>query len=131
MTDKTHIKKAHQSVGNTIMYALALTGERAWATAADIMRRRLTASERAALAWATMQSLSKDQALCVVEGLDHFQGAGHPDVCLSDPASDAGWWASAASNEEIEAYAVAAVNRMAPTRRREFIEYLKEKQGAA
>ena len=132
MTDASkYLKDAHKIAVRTIGYALTLGNVDAWAGASQVLRKRLTANERAAMAWAILGSLNKEQVLLVIESFNCFKESNFPNVCLHDPVAEAKFWVADASPEEINTYAMACFNKMSPETKQQFIAYLQEKNGAA
>lgn len=127
-----HQKQAHTAVSRMVGHALTLADYEAWSGAAFVFRARLSAAERAALAWAALRSLDREQAEAVAETFDCFPGGvGTPDDPFADIRDAAAMWASCASEDEIDTYALATFRAMSPERQREFVAYLTGQVKAA
>lgn len=106
-------------------YALTLGDADAWAEFATIARARLTAEERAALAWAVLRSMdTPDQAEMVTEAVLKF--ADQPPMRNERAVDDARWWASCASLQERKAYALAAYEALSPRDQMAFRNHISE-----
>ena len=62
-----HANPSHKAASRSLGYALTLNDRQAWATFCLTVFRKLTAHERAALAYAALMSLNEDQAQIVAE----------------------------------------------------------------
>ncbi|WP_208353358.1 hypothetical protein [Pseudaestuariivita rosea] len=88
-------------------YCLTTGDFEGWTAFAALAMARLTVEERAALAWAALQSLdTPEQAELVTEAV--LTPAGDPLPTFLNPMQDARWWAEMATNTERKAYALAA-----------------------
>jgi hypothetical protein len=118
------IKRPHLKATRMLGFALTLNDEASWEGASFVWQVRLTVAERSAIAAAALRSLDLDQAIEIADAV--FGGAGAPLPFLLDPVSDALSWASYANPAEIDAYALATFNALSPSKRREFIDFVKE-----
>jgi hypothetical protein len=109
-------------------YALTLGGFDGWEGASAVWQARLTDIERAALSWAALRSLDHADALAVAETV--LGGAGAPLPPFLAPVDEAQFWASIASPQELDAYALACIRAMAPGRRTAFLDYMSERAAA-
>ncbi|MEY8842038.1 hypothetical protein AB9K41_23665, partial [Cribrihabitans sp. XS_ASV171] len=69
-----YAKKAHKRAAKALGYALTLGGFDAWRDASAIWSARLAPDERAAVAWAALTALSREDAEKVATGV--LGGAG-------------------------------------------------------
>lgn len=122
------MKRPHLGATRVTGYALTLGGFDAWEAASAVWQARLTDTERAALAWAAMKSLDHADAMKVAETV--LGGAGAPLPPFLAPVDEAQFWASIASRQELDAYALACTRAMAPGRRAAFLEYMSERAAA-
>lgn len=118
------IKPSHLKATRMLGYALTLNDAPCWDGASLVWQVRLSVAERSAIASAALRSLDFDQALEIADAV--FCGAGAPLPPLLDPVSEALSWANYATPAEIDAYAMATFNALCPSRRREFIDFVKE-----
>jgi hypothetical protein len=107
---------------------LTLGGYDAWEAASAVWQARLTDTERAALSWAALRSLDHDDAMKVAETV--LGGAGAPLPPFLNPVDEAAFWASCASPQELDSYALACTRAMAPGRRTAFLDYMNERAAA-
>lgn len=122
------VDPAHQRVVQTFGHALTLDDHDAWLQMAFIFAARLSAKERAGLAWAALLSCDGHDAEAVAESV--FAGAGQPCPPLFGLMDEASWWADWADPREIEAYALACFNRMDHRRQAAFLTYVNGKAAA-
>ena len=118
------MKRPHLGATRMLGYALTMHDFDTWEAASAVWQARLTTEECAALAWAALRSLDRDNAVEVVETV--LGGAGEPFPPMFSPTDKAAWWAGVASPDEIDAYAVATFNALSSAKRRHFLEYAKE-----
>ncbi|WP_397544218.1 hypothetical protein [Roseovarius salis] len=123
-----YAKTAHKKAAKLLGYALILDDFDSWEAASAIWQARLTDTERAALAWAALRSLDEDHAREVAYTV--IQGAGAPLPPFISPMDEAAYWADIASPAELDAYALACVQAMAPGRRAAFLEYMQGREAA-
>lgn len=122
------LTKAQGAVVRSLSFALQVGDSyAAWSGFAFILSARLKASERAAIAWAALKSLDPDQAEAVKESVSiPSTRAGTPVPPFDTPEEEASFWVQYASEDEIDAYALATVRAMSPERRNEFLQYLNK-----
>jgi len=116
------IADRHKRAARCIGYALFLGDLDNWLGLVPILRARLNDEERAALAFASLKALDRDQAERVVQAA--FQGAEVPLPSCGDPVAEAAWWAARALPDEIEAYALATFRQMPRGRQDAFRAYI-------
>jgi len=114
-----HIKKVARSVG----YAAWLDTSDAWIGLGVVLAARLEPHQRAALAYAALRSLEPYQVVDVVQTVLP-RSAGAPMAPFFDPIDEAGFWAEMASDEELDAYAVATFNAMSVGKKRAFLDFV-------
>lgn len=117
-----YARPAHKRAAKMLGYALTLDSFDGWETASAIWQARLTATERAALAWAALRALDDDQAETVAETV--LGGAGAPLPPFLDALPDARLWASMATRNELKAHALAAFEAMGAHDRRDFAAFV-------
>jgi hypothetical protein len=126
-----HLFKAeHKAVGRSVCFALGVETTDAWFDLAEIIFARLTLEEKAGLAFAAMRALPSDIRWDIVQALGEVElptGSPLPPF-TEDIASDANWWASSASNEELRAYFVAIINYMSDDDKKIAAQKLLRKQ---
>ena len=110
-----HLFKAeHKAVGRSVCFALGVETTDAWFDLAEIIFARLEPEEKAGLAFAALRALPTQSRWDIMEALGDVElpiGSPLPPFA-EDIASDANWWASSASDEELRAYFVAIINYM-------------------
>lgn len=114
--------QAHASASRTLGYALLFGGYEDWKAAAQIFALRLTARERAALAWSALRSLDPDHAQLVAQAI--LGPTGMPLYCETDPMGMASMWSDWASAAERRAYALACYRRMSPQEQVAFVDII-------
>lgn len=118
------IRPRHLRCTRVFGYALTLADAGAWEAASLIWQARLEVDECAALATAALRSLNYEDALRVAQNV--FSGVGVPLPPFTNAMDDALFWASCASVDELEAYALASFHALDLCKRSEFIEYALE-----
>ena len=84
-----HGKPTHKAIARSLGYALTLGDRQAWATFSLSAYRKLTAHERAALAYASLMSLDEGQAQMVAEAaLETFRPDDPPTQAFVEAAAD-------------------------------------------
>ena len=84
-----HAKPSHKAVARSLGYALTLGDRQAWATFCLSAYRKLTAQERAALAYASLMSLDEGQARIVAEAaLETFRPDDPPTQAFVEAAAE-------------------------------------------
>ncbi|WP_422032228.1 hypothetical protein [Roseovarius sp.] len=107
-------------------YVLTLGTQVAWWGLVPVFKARLTAQERAALAFMSLKSMDRDDAVMTAEAA-LYAGAGQPQAPIFSFMDQANSWAAWAEPEEREAYCLAAFNRMAPARQAAFLEFVQRR----
>lgn len=114
-------KPEHKRAARMLGYALTLGDFDGWAGAVTVLRARLAATERAALAWAALRSLDADDADTVAR--HYLLGAGMPAPTFDEAKDEAALWAASAAKRELRAYAGAAFKAMARADRTTFLDW--------
>ncbi len=122
------MKRAHLGATRMLGYALTMNDFETWEAASAVWQARLTPVECATLAWAALRSLDEDNAREVAYAV--IQGAGAPLPPFISPMDEAAYWADIASPAELDAYALACAQAMAPGRRAAFLEYMQGREAA-
>lgn len=120
-----HIKRVSRSLGYFLwigtpddLYGLSV-----------VLRARLTPRQRASLAFASLQSLDHDLAYQTAEAA-MGRDAGSPIAPLFNHMDEAAFWADMATPDELDAYALASFNRMAPQRQAAFLGFIRRRAAA-
>ncbi len=119
------IKRASRSIG----YAAWLNTSETWQGLPVILRSRLDARQRAALAFTVLKSLDRDDAAKTMQAV-RSEGAGQPIAPLFNAMDEAAFWADLATPEELDAYTFASFNRMAPARQAAFLNFVQGRAAA-
>jgi hypothetical protein len=110
-------------------YALTLRRGYGWQAFTDLAATKLADTERAALAFAALQSLSPDLAELTAA---HVLGAaGCPLPPFLSGMDEARLWAASATTKEHKAVALAAFEALAPRDRAAFLNHVTQKELAA
>ncbi|WP_424989722.1 hypothetical protein [Fluviibacterium sp. S390] len=120
-------KAEHKAAARSLGYALTSGDADAWSDFTRIIDRRLTTQERAALAWASLRSLSPDIAEITVEAV---LGAPLPTYFAGQEIDAARHWAHWATARQREAFALAAYDAMPADRQAAFLSHVQGR-GAA
>ena len=109
-----YMKRSYKSVIRSIGYCLALGERDRWLELPIILTARLEPEERAALAYAALQSLNPDHRLLVYKAVDDIEiPAGGPMPPFDEQIEyDAQFWASIATQAERRAYLIAILKHM-------------------
>ena len=94
----------HLAVAKMTAFALTLGDVDAWHAMSVVLTARLTAGERARLAWAALRSLTPEDAGDVIDAVFPQDV---PLPSLLTPMSEATLWAEAATLDDRKAYAAA------------------------
>lgn len=120
-----HIKRVSKAVG----CALWLDSFDNWDGLSLILRARLDARQRAALAFIVLKSLDRsDGTLTAQTALT--EGTGSPIPPLFNYMDEAVFWADMATPDELDAYCLASFNRMAPARQAAFLGFAQGREAA-
>jgi hypothetical protein len=114
----------HKRAARVLGYCLTLDTVDAWWCFAAVIEAQLTVKERTALAFMALNSLDADTAAQVAQA-NLGDGAGQPIPPLFDYLDEAAFWADMAFPSELEAYCLAAFNRMAPKRQAAFLDHIQ------
>jgi hypothetical protein len=120
-----NIKRVSRSLG----YTLWLDRFEDWDGLSLILRARLTDRQRAALAYAALLSQDNEDARLTAETA-LSEGAGQPMAPLFNYMDQAAFWADMATPDELDAYALASFNRMAPQRQAAFLGFVQGRAAA-
>lgn len=93
-----------------------------WLAFSALVRPTVPATARAGLAWAALSACETDHVDEVLATFSRHVGA--PVATMESALHEAENWASLAARDEIDAYAIACVNRMPRERRQQFLKYL-------
>ncbi len=110
-------------------YSLTLGDAEGWADFSKVAALRLSDEERAALAYAVLNSLSPEQAALVAAA--SLRPAGAPLPAFLGGMEDARDWAARASRSELKAYALAAYDAMSAKDQTAFFRHIGEVEIAA
>ncbi|WP_201152207.1 hypothetical protein [Rhodovulum sulfidophilum] len=113
---------AHQWAARLLAAALTLEDFGGWAA-------RLTARERASLAYAALRSLEPEQAEMTAATV--LRAAGAPMPPFLRGMEEARFWASLANRAELKAFALASFEAMAPHDQTAFLRHISEIEVAA
>lgn len=123
-------KAQHKAAARSLGYALTLGGFDAWEGTSAMWAARLTLQERAALAFSALRALDLETAELTVTAALYGSQAGMPMAVLCNPMTEASFWADCASTAELDAYALACFNRMAPPRQSAFLSFVQRRAAA-
>ncbi|MCG7623009.1 hypothetical protein [Epibacterium sp. Ofav1-8] len=123
------MKPAHKRMSRMIGYCLTLGTADAWSGFSLVAARRLSETERAALAFSALNSLELDHAEMTAAA--SIGSAGTPLPPFLGGMEDARFWASYASRSELKAYALACFNAMPASDQAAFFQYISAKEVAA
>jgi hypothetical protein len=111
-------------------YALTLGDFDAWESFSLFMIAKLEPEERAALAWASLRTLTTEQAEATAETVLGRHLPNWPDPTTFNLMREAAFWADHASEEELGAYCLATFRAMAPERQSAFLAFVCEGGGS-
>jgi hypothetical protein len=120
-----NIKRVSRALGDTLL----LDHPYDWFGLSIILRARLTARQRAALAYAALLSQDDEDARLTAETA-LSEGAGQPIAPLFNHMDESAFWADMATPDELDAYALASFNRMAPQRQAAFLGFVQGRAAA-
>ena len=121
------------SVSRSLGYCLHLDDLDAWLGFAVILRARLSATERAALAYVALKALPMQDANAVAGaalGNAMPTAAGQPVAPLFNYMDEAAFWADMAEPDEREAYCLAGFKAMPFERQAAFLDFVQGRQAA-
>ena len=121
------LSRAHLGACRMVGYALHLGADDfdGWMQAAFVWRARLSAQERAALAYAAMRALDPEDAAAVA---DAALGADGPATSVPLPpinSADVELWAETSGADALEAYAEAAMLHMPAAARDDLLHRMR------
>lgn len=114
----------------TLRSCMAVGDSDRWIRSQNVLARLLTEDELAAIAYTALRAMPAERAYDVTEAANEQHGDWLPPLNPNDPAealSVARYWAAGASDIELKAAAMVAVEKMAPRSRKGFIGWLKKK----
>ena len=117
------MKRPHLGATRMLGYALTVHDYETWEAASAVWQARLTVDENGALAWAALRALDEGSAVEVAQTA--IGGAGCPLPPFKSPMDEAEDWTRIASDQELDAYALACCRAMKPERRAAFLAYLQ------
>ncbi|MCR9061813.1 MAG: hypothetical protein NXI02_31100 [Rhodobacteraceae bacterium] len=117
-----------QRVAKATAFAIYLNHFDAWDGLTTVLFARLSAQERATLAWAALRSLEPEVAEKVSETV--LGRSNKPLPPFLDPMADAAWWAAVATSNELAAYCLAAFKAMPKNRKIAFLEHVRGRKVA-
>lgn len=120
-----NIKRVARSVG----YALYLDNADDWHGLPLILRKHLSVTERASLAFMALRPMDRDHAVQTAEAA-LTQEAGQPIPPLFDYMDQAAHWVAWAAPEEREAYCLASFNAMPLARQAAFLDFIQGRAAA-
>jgi hypothetical protein len=118
-----YAKSEHKRAAHVLVCALTLGDHDAWFSASAIWMARLSAPERAALAFMALKAMTPDDALLTAESA-LMRGAGPPIAPLFGFMDEAAHWADMAELDELKAYALASFNRMPAPDQAAFLNFV-------
>lgn len=127
---RKYASKAHKSIARAIGFALVLGEAKAWLDLNLLFRARLTAQERAALAFAAMTSLDTDQRVMIAQSTIKDKSIGAPLPTFFELHEEAKWWADCATAQEREVYLMACWNALGDSRQQAFAHYISKRNAA-
>lgn len=126
MSIASHIPHNVKAASKSLGYALWLDNFQDWQRFKGIIAARLSDQQRAALVFMALRALPPEIGRqTAVSALSLHRGAPVPP--LFSAMDEASRWADWASDEELDAYAVATFNRMTPARQRAFLGFIQER----
>ncbi|TRD22085.1 hypothetical protein [Palleronia caenipelagi] len=114
----------HLKAVRMLGYCVALGDAAAWLGLSIVLAARLTARERAALAYAALTSMDPGQAEATAAAA--LDAAGMPRLAFCGGMADARHWADHATRDELKAYALAAFDAMNPRDQAAFYRRISE-----
>jgi hypothetical protein len=129
MSIAQHIPDNLKRVSRSIGYAAWLDTSDDWHGLPVILRARLDARQRAALAFMALKSLDRVDAVQVAESA-LAEGAGQPIAPLFNAMDEAAFWADMAAPDELEAYCLASFNAMPAPRKAAFLDFVQGRKVA-
>jgi hypothetical protein len=129
MTDSLErMPTAYRAVARSICDALTLEHPDAWAGLQMILWACLDERERGMLAYVAMYAMDAENVAKVADALTN--GAGMPGAPFFNHMDEAAFWSDMAEPAELDAYALASFNRMAPARQAAFLNFIQRRAAA-
>ncbi|MGC9370310.1 MAG: hypothetical protein ACP5DX_12285 [Paracoccaceae bacterium] len=123
------IRPEYKSMSRMLGYCLTLGTADAWSGFTFVAAARLSEAKRAALAFASLNSLEPEHAEMTAAASIGLAGAPLPSFLGG--MEDARLWASHASRSELKAYALAAYEAMSAADQAAFFRHISEVEVAA
>ena len=127
---RKYASAAHRKIAKVVGLALIANDSHAWLQVKLLLRVHLSAPERAALAFAAMSSLDKDQRAAVARSTIPNSQIGAPLPTLDDLKDDAAWWTSNANDSELQVYLMACFNALDDQKQRAFKQHIQTREAA-
>lgn len=128
MSVSAHIPNNIKRVSKSVGYAIWL---QRWQGLSLILRARLEPQDRAALAFMALQSLDHDDACMTADAALGLElPAGSPGAPFLDAIDQAAFWVDLASLDELNAYALACFERIAPSEQSAFLSHVGARASA-
>lgn len=124
-----HMKPEHKRMSRMIGYCLTLGTFDAWSGFSTAAAARLSETERAALAYASLKSLSPEHAELTAATV--MGAADSPLPAFLGGMGEARHWASFASRSELKTHALAAFEAMNATDQAAFLRHISKTELAA
>jgi hypothetical protein len=125
------LKPRHRSVIAAIGGALTLAPDAAaWRAVTIVVTARLTAIERAYLAFAALDATDDEEFIEIVEALVPRRTVGRPLPPFLSTENDARWWARSAGLPEVKAYLSACYARLPSKERKAFLKAASRRAAA-
>lgn len=124
-----YAKGSHKVIAKMIGYCLTMGTSDGWVGFSVVARIRLTEPERAALAYAALNSLPPEQATMTAAA--SIGGSGAPLPTFLGGVEEARCWAAFATRNDLRAYALAAFEAMEVRDKAAFFRCISEIEVAA
>lgn len=118
--------ESHKRAARMLGYTLTLGDFDAWESFSLFMIAKLEPEERAALAWASLRSLTTEQAEATTETVLGRNAPNWPEPAIFNLMREAAFWADHASEEELGAYCLATFRSMPPERQSAFLAFVRK-----
>lgn len=124
------IPKQYKSASRSLGLALFCGSATDFDAHTTILKARLTGAERAAVAWATLRSLTPDEAQQVVDTVIPEAETSGPMAPLFSHLDQAAHWADLAEPGALEAYCLASFKAMPRPRQAAFLDFVNQRRAA-
>ena len=124
-----NMKPVHKRMSRMLGYCLMADAPSTWAAFSVVAAARLSASERAILAFSALRSLQPAHAETAAAAA--LRAGGAPLPAFLGGLSDARFWASYATPQELRAYALAAYEAMGAKDQAAFFKHISTIEVAA